>query len=59
MKHITPLERMTAHYNKLLESDRISKDRQPPLNMPYGHTDILVEQLFYAYMEQLEKDYKK
>jgi len=59
MRHTTPIERMTAHYNKLLSEDRISKDRQPPLNMPNGHTDILVEQLFYAYMEDLEKEYKK
>lgn len=53
------IKRMTAHYNKLLSEDRISKDRQPPLNMPNDHTDILVEQLFYSYMELLEKEYKK
>jgi len=59
LRHTTPIERMTEHYNKLGEQGRISKDRQPPLNMPNGHTDILVEQLFYSYMEDLEKEYKK
>lgn len=52
-----PLERMTNYYNKLVKEGKISKDRRLPINPPI-HTDILVEQLFYAYMELLIEENK-
>ena len=52
------MRRMLSHYISLIEEGKISKNRRLPKVMPNGHTDILVEQLFYAYMEQLQEDFE-
>ena len=48
---------MIAYYKSLVKQGKISKDRQLAINPPV-HTDSLIEQLFYAYMEHLENEHK-